>query len=167
MAESSLIKRTFRNCAVVAGLIERRHPGQEKTGRQVNFNADLIYDVLRRYEPDHILLQAARVEAAAGLTDIRRLSDLLTEVQGRIRHVPCARISPFAISIIASIGKESVQGEGVDEDLDEIVTELVEEAMGEAAAARHVQAQAGIEPLVKERGERPHLVGGPRRPRRR
>ncbi|WP_243389711.1 ligase-associated DNA damage response DEXH box helicase [Arboricoccus pini] len=167
MAESSLIKRTFRNCAVVAGLIERRHPGQEKTGRQVNFNADLIYDVLRRYEPDHILLQAARVEAAAGLTDIRRLSDLLTEVQGRIRHVRCKRISPFAISIIASIGKESVQGDGVDEDLDEIVTELVEEAMGEAAAARHVEAQSGLEPIVKERGERPHRVGGAGRSRSR
>ena len=82
MAESSLIKRTFRNCAVVAGLIERRHPGQEKTGRQVTFSADLIYDVLRKYDPDHVLLRAARAEAAAGLTDIRRLADLLVAVEG-------------------------------------------------------------------------------------
>ena len=51
MAESSLLNRTFRNVAVIAGLIERRHPGEEKSGRQVTFNSDLIYDVLRKHEP--------------------------------------------------------------------------------------------------------------------
>ena len=131
MAESSLIKRTFRNCAVVAGLIERRHPGQEKTGRQVMFSADLIYDVLRKYEPDHVLLRAARAEAAAGLTDIRRLADLLVAVEGRIRHVPLERISPFAVSIIAGIGKEFVAGDELDKSLDEAVAELVAEAMAD------------------------------------
>lgn len=131
MADSSLIKRTFRNCAVVAGLIDRRHPGQEKTGRQVTFSADLIYDVLRKYDPDHVLLRAARAEAAAGLTDIRRLADLLVSVQGRIRHVRLDRISPFAVSIIAGIGKEFVSGEELDQSLDEAVAELVAEAMAD------------------------------------
>lgn len=131
MADSSLIKRTFRNCAVVAGLIDRRHPGQEKTGRQVTFSADLIYDVLRKYDPDHVLLRAARAEAAAGLTDIRRLADLLVSVQGRIRHVRLSRISPFAVSIIAGIGKEFVSGEELDQSLDEAVAELVAEAMAD------------------------------------
>src|SRR6185437_13966747 len=41
LAESSLYKRTFRNCAIIAGLIERRHPRGEKTGRQVTFSSDL------------------------------------------------------------------------------------------------------------------------------
>ncbi|MDF1586789.1 ligase-associated DNA damage response DEXH box helicase [Marinimicrococcus flavescens] len=135
MAESSMLKRTFRNGAVVAGLIERRHPGQRKTGRQVTFSADLVYDVLRKYEPDHVLLQAARAEAAYGLTDIRRLADLLAEVQGRIRHVRLSRISPFAVSIIAGIGKEQVGGGDVDRDLEEAVAELVAEAMDETVAA--------------------------------
>ncbi len=131
MADSSLIKRTFRNCAVVAGLIDRRHPGQAKTGRQVTFSADLIYDVLRKYDPDHVLLRAARAEAAAGLTDIRRLADLLVSVQGRIRHVRLSRVSPFAVSIIAGIGKEFVSGEELDQSLDEAVAELVAEAMAD------------------------------------
>jgi ATP-dependent Lhr-like helicase len=128
MAESSMLKRTFRNCAVIAGLIERRHPGQEKTGRQVSFNADLIYDVLRKYEPDHVLLRAAREEAATGLTDIRRLADLLVSVQGRIRHRELDHISPFAVGIIADIGKERVLGESYDSTLEELTSELVEEA---------------------------------------
>jgi ATP-dependent Lhr-like helicase len=131
MAESSLIKRTFRNCAVVAGLIERRHPGAEKTGRQVTFSADLVYDVLRKHDPDHVLLRAARAEAATGLTDVRRLADLLVAVQGKIRHVRLPRISPFAVSIIAGIGRESVAGDLLDRSLDEAVAELVAEAMGD------------------------------------
>ena len=138
-AESSMLKRIFRNCAVVAGLIERRQPGQEKTGRQVTFNADLIYDVLRKYEPDHVLLRAARMEAAAGLTDVRRLADFLTSVEGHIRHQKLERISPFAVSIIATIGREFVAGGEGDETLDELTASLVAEALadpetGEVAA---------------------------------
>ena len=70
LAESYLLKRTFRNCALISGLIEKRHPGKEKTGRQVTVSTDLIYDVLRSHEPDHILLQATRADAATGLLDI-------------------------------------------------------------------------------------------------
>ena len=95
MAESSMVKRMFRNCAVIAGLIERRVPGQEKTGRQVSFNADLIYDVLRKYEPNHILLRAAREEAARGLTDIRRLADFL--VSGAGASAPSAARPDLAV----------------------------------------------------------------------
>ncbi|HYZ48049.1 MAG TPA: ligase-associated DNA damage response DEXH box helicase, partial [Sphingomonas sp.] len=54
--QSSLLKRAFREVAVIGGLVERQHPGKRKTGKQVTFSTDLIYDVLRRYEPDHLLL---------------------------------------------------------------------------------------------------------------
>jgi len=130
LAESSVIRRAFRNCAVVAGLVERRHPGRQKTARQLTMSADLIYDVLRKYEPDHVLLRAARAEAAHGMTDIRRLSDLLNAAQGRIRHVRLSRISPFAVAIVAGIGKEFVGGEALDQELEAAVEELVREAIG-------------------------------------
>ena len=72
LQESALMKKTFRNCAVISGLIERRFPGKEKTGRQVTISTDLVYDVLRRHEPDHILLRAARDDALTGLLEIGR-----------------------------------------------------------------------------------------------
>src|SRR5690606_22787277 len=78
LADSWLLKRTFRTCAVIAGLVERNHPGKEKTGRQITVSADLIYDVLREHEPDHILMQATWADAAAGLLDIGRLSQMLS-----------------------------------------------------------------------------------------
>ncbi len=84
LAESALYKRTFRNCAIISGLIERKNLNAEKTGRQVTFSSDLIYDVLREHEPDHILLRATYEDAATGLLDIARLSDMLKRIKGRI-----------------------------------------------------------------------------------
>ncbi|UUX52278.1 ligase-associated DNA damage response DEXH box helicase [Nisaea acidiphila] len=130
MADSTLLKRTFRNVAVIAGLIERKLPGHEKTGRQVTINADLIYDVLRSHEPDHILLRATRADAARGLTDIRRLADFLVEVQGRIDVRPLDRVSPLAVPILLEIGKEQVYGGAMDTLLEEAEAELVAEATG-------------------------------------
>jgi len=70
LEESFMMKRSFKNCALIAGLIERRFPGQEKSGRQVTFSSDLVYDVLRRHQPDHLLLRCAREDAASGLLDV-------------------------------------------------------------------------------------------------
>jgi ATP-dependent helicase Lhr and Lhr-like helicase len=107
LAESALMKRTFRSCAVVAGLIERRFPGKEKSRREVTISTDLVYDVLRRHQPDHILLRAARAEAATGLLDIRRLGDMLARVKGRIIHKALDRVSPLAVAVMLEIGRRS------------------------------------------------------------
>ncbi len=128
MAESSMLRRTFRKVAVIAGLIEPRSPGREKTGRQVTFNADLIYDVLRKHEPDHVLLRATRADAAGGLTDIRRLGDMLSRVKGRILHRALDRVSPLAVPVLLEVGKEQVYGAALDELLDEGARSLIEEA---------------------------------------
>uniref|UniRef100_UPI0038D0DF3F ligase-associated DNA damage response DEXH box helicase n=1 Tax=Oleomonas cavernae TaxID=2320859 RepID=UPI0038D0DF3F len=129
LAESNLMKRTFRNNAVIAGLIERRHPGETKSGRQVTFSSDLIYDVLRRYEPDHILLKATWADAATGLLDVRRLSDMLERVKGHIVHQALTRISPLAVPVMLEIGKEPVYGAATDLILAEAAEDLVREAM--------------------------------------
>ncbi len=128
--ESWLLKRTFRTCAVISGLIERRHPGREKTGRQVTVSTDLVYDVLRTHEPDHVLLQATRADAASGLLDIRRLGDMLGRIRGRIRLQELSQISPLAVPIMLEIGKEVVPGEAQDSILAEAADDLIAEAIG-------------------------------------
>ncbi|MCY1240071.1 DEXH box helicase, DNA ligase-associated [compost metagenome] len=128
--ESFLLKRTFRNCAVIAGLIDQRHPGKEKTGRQVTVSADLIYDVLHAHEPDHLLLEATRNDAATGLLDIARLGDMLKRIKGHITHRRLDRISPLAVPVMLEIGKEMIQGEAQDFLLSEAADDLIHEAMG-------------------------------------
>jgi ATP-dependent Lhr-like helicase len=131
LAESALMKRTFRTCAVISGLIPRRFTGEEKTKRQVLFSTDLVYDVLRKHQPDHVLLRAARADAATGLLDIRRLSDMLTRIKGRISYRELDRVSPLAVPVMLEIGREAVYGEASDELLAEAAEELVREAAGE------------------------------------
>ena len=137
LAESSLMKRSFRVCAIIAGLIERRHPGKEKTGRQMTVSSDLIYDVLRQHEPDHILLQAAFADAATGLIDVGRLGGFLQRIRGRIRHIPLTRVSPLAVPAMLEIGRESVPGDASEALLREAVEELIAEAMGDHATSKH------------------------------
>ncbi|WP_128928321.1 ligase-associated DNA damage response DEXH box helicase [Bradyrhizobium guangxiense] len=130
LAESALMKRTFRNCAIISGLIARRHTGEEKSRRQVLFSTDLVYDVLRKHQADHVLLRAARADAATGLLDLRRLSDMLMRIHGRITHRELDHVSPLAVPVMLEIGRESVYGEAADELLAEAADELVKEAMG-------------------------------------
>ncbi|MBT1515026.1 ligase-associated DNA damage response DEXH box helicase [Bradyrhizobium sp. SRL28] len=130
LAESALMKRTFRSCALISGLIPRRFTGEEKSRRQVLFSTDLVYDVLRKHQPDHVLLRAARADAAAGLLDLKRLGDMLSRIQGRIIHRELEHVSPLAVPVMLEIGRESVYGEAGDELLAEAADELVKEAMG-------------------------------------
>jgi len=113
LAGSFLMKRTFREIAIVAGLIDRQIPGKRKSGKQVTFSSDILYDVLRQYEPDHLLLQATRQQAALGLVGSDRLQAELEQAHTRHRFIRLHAVSPFAIPVILEVGKESVDGAGV------------------------------------------------------
>ncbi len=127
---SHLLKRAFREVAVIGGLIERQHPGKRKTGKQVTFSTDLIFDVLRKYEPDHLLLEAAWADARERLTDVARLGDLLDRAAGTMLHQTLERISPLAIPVLVLIGRESVAGADIDDALlGELADSLADTAM--------------------------------------
>ncbi len=129
LAESFMMKRAFKGCAIVSGLIERRFPGHEKSGRQVTFSTDLIYDVLRRHQPDHLLLRCAREDAATGMIDVARLSQMLARIAGRIRHSALEHLSPFSVSILLEIGKERSPGDAADMILAQAEEDLIAQAL--------------------------------------
>ncbi len=113
--QSALLKRAFREVAIIGGLVERQHPGKKKTGRQVTFSTDLIYDVLRKYEPDHLLLRAAWADARARMTDVGRLAHLLDTAADTMLHIDMPRVSPMAVPVLIMIGRESLP-QGMAED---------------------------------------------------
>ena len=135
MAESSMLRRTFRNVAVISGLVERNQPGLEKTRKAVTVNTDLIYDVLRRHQPDHVLLRATRADAASGLTDVGRVAGMLSRIAGRVRHLALDRVSPLAVPVLLDIGRESVRTAGGEDDLLAETEALVAEATGLVASS--------------------------------
>jgi ATP-dependent Lhr-like helicase len=128
MADSSMLRRMFRNVAVISGLVERNQPGQERTRRQVTVNTDLIYDVLRKHQPDHVLLRATWADAAGGMTDLGRLADMLGRVAGRVRTVRLPQVSPLAVPVLLEIGRESVRTEEGEDALLAETEALVAEA---------------------------------------
>ncbi|RED17452.1 ligase-associated DNA damage response DEXH box helicase [Parasphingopyxis lamellibrachiae] len=129
---SHLLKRAFREVAVIGGLVERQHPGKRKTGKQVTFSTDLIYDVLRRYEPDHLLLKAAWADARTKLTDVGRLASLLDRAAQTMVHVDLPRVSPLAVPVLILIGREHVAQGSVDDALLIEAEALAETAMKSA-----------------------------------
>jgi ATP-dependent Lhr-like helicase len=126
--QSYLLRRAFREVAVISGLVERQHPGRRKSGKQVTFSTDLIYDVLRKYEPDHLLIEAAWADARARMTDVARVADVLERAAREVDHVRLERISPLSVPVLSMIGRESLPAGMADEM-------LLEEAESLAAAA--------------------------------
>ena len=131
MADSAMLKRSFRNVAVIAGLIERQQPGAEKSRRQVTINSDLIYDVLRKHQPDHILLRATRADAASGLIDLDRVAGMLARIKGRITHMKLSRVSPLAAPVLLEIGRENIRAEDTEDALLAEAEAIIAEATGE------------------------------------
>ena len=127
--QSHLLKRAFREVAVIGGLVERQHPGKRKTGKQVTFSTDLIYDVLQKYEPTHLLLQAAWADARAKMTDVGRLASLIERAADTMVHVPLDRVSPMAVPVLTMIGRERVATGLVDDALLVEAEALAAEAM--------------------------------------
>ena len=127
--QSSLLKRAFRDVAVISGLIERQHPGKRKTGRQVTFSTDLIYDVLRKYEPGHMLLKAAWADARARMTDVGRLGDLIDRASETMLHVALDRVSPLAVPVLIIIGREQVAQAAAEDALLIEAEALIAQAM--------------------------------------
>lgn len=136
--QSYLLRRAFREVAVISGLVERQHPGKKKSGRQVTFSTDLIYDVLRKYEPDHLLIEAAWADARARMTDVGRVADVLDRAAREVDHVVLDRISPLSVPALSMIGRETLPTGAADDD-------LLLEAESLAAVAMRVEPVENLE----------------------
>jgi ATP-dependent Lhr-like helicase len=133
MMEAAMLRRSFRHVAIVAGLAEQQHVGQRSTMRQLTVNTNLIYDVLRRHEPDHVLLSVARRDAERELLDLRRLSDMLTRFSGKLLYKALDMASPLSVPILTEVRTEQVRGSGVEallaqanvaEDAEEMIADV-------------------------------------------
>jgi ATP-dependent Lhr-like helicase len=85
-----LARRQFREIARVAGLLPPNLPGRElRSLRQVQASSGLLFDVLRRFDPQHLLLQLASREVLSRQLELTRLRDTLADCAGRtldLRH---------------------------------------------------------------------------------
>ncbi|MFV1495186.1 ligase-associated DNA damage response DEXH box helicase [Phaeobacter sp. JH20_02] len=128
LAGNAVMKRSFRAVATIAGLIERNTPGQRKNGRQATFSSDILYDTLRKYDPDHLLLDITRQEALGGLVDFGRIEELLSRIKGNITLNRLSQISPLAAPLLLEAGKVPVKGAAQEKLLQRETEELMRSA---------------------------------------
>ncbi len=112
LAGNAVMKRTFRNAAIIAGLIERSHQGRRKSGRQATFSSDILYDTLLKYDPAHLMLQITREEADRGMVDFARIEDMFARIGTRIDCLRLDRVSPLAAPLFLEPGVIPVHGQG-------------------------------------------------------
>ena len=128
LEETPLLKKNFRDAAIISGLIERSIPGQKKTGKQVLFNSDLIFNVLKKHEPKHLLLEVAREDSYRGLIDLDRLSEFLKRIETNITHKKLDRISPLAVPLVLEINRQTIDKSEMEEYLlEELENEMLSE----------------------------------------
>jgi ATP-dependent Lhr-like helicase len=132
LGENAVMKRTFRAAAVIAGLIERNHPGSRKSGRQATFSSDILYDTLRKYDPEHLILRITRAEAARGLVDFGRIEEMLLRVSDRIDVVQAPHVTPLSAPLLLELGRVPIRGRA--------------EARLIADEADRLLAEAGLDP---------------------
>ena len=125
LADNAVMKRTFKSSAIIAGLIERNSPGKRKTGRQATFSTDILYDTLRKYDPNHVMLEITRNEAMRGLVDFGRIEEMLERIGTRIDHVELERVTPLAAPLFLEAGRIPVKGLAEQKLMEEEATRLM------------------------------------------
>jgi ATP-dependent Lhr-like helicase len=132
LGANAVMKRTFRDAATIAGLIEKNLPGRRKTGRQATFSSDILYDTLRAHDPGHLLLRITRAEAGRGLVDFGRIEEMLARSRGRVDLVRAPHVTPLSAPLFLEMGKVPIRGRAEAR----LVAEAAEALLAEAGLAR-------------------------------
>ncbi|RZA35445.1 MAG: DNA ligase-associated DEXH box helicase, partial [Lysobacteraceae bacterium] len=109
-----LARRQFREIARVSGLLPPSLPGRAaRSQRQLQASSGLLYDVLQRFDPGHLLLAQAEREVFSAQLEMSRLADTLEDCAGRdiVLH-QIKSLTPLSFPLWA----ESLRGQLSTED---------------------------------------------------
>jgi ATP-dependent Lhr-like helicase len=125
LAESELVKWQFRGVAQAGLMVPRRVHGAERGSRSLQWSAEILFDVLRRHEPDHPLLVEAYAEATTRFLDLpAALAFLDSAAALPIDLVPVERVSPFAFGMFVSRIKETMMLEDPETTIERLYHEM-------------------------------------------
>jgi ATP-dependent Lhr-like helicase len=120
-----MARRHFREIARVAGLVS----GAQRSNKQTQASAGLIYDVLQEHDAENMLLAQARREVLEQQFEFRRLADALATLATKdVRIVETPRISPLAFPIWAEFVQSRLTTQGWLERIADMARDLEAEA---------------------------------------
>jgi ATP-dependent helicase Lhr and Lhr-like helicase len=125
LSESSLVKWQFRGTSQTGLMVPRRVHGAQRGAKATQFSSEIIFDVLRKYEPDHPLLAEAYSEVILRFLDLPRALEFMDRVATLpwdLREV--SRVSPFSFGIFVSRIKETMTLEDPETTIERLYHEM-------------------------------------------
>lgn len=110
---SEMARRQFRDIARVAGLLPPSLPGRApRSMRQLQASSGLLFDVLTRFDADHLLLEQARREVFEAQLEVQSLRATLEDCARRTlaMHAP-ASLTPLSFPLWAEAMRGSLSTE--------------------------------------------------------
>ncbi|HEX8877622.1 MAG TPA: ligase-associated DNA damage response DEXH box helicase [Phycisphaerales bacterium] len=149
---AELAKVQFREIARVAGLISQTYPGARKTGRQVQINTGLLYDVLREFDPGNLLLHQADREVMERHFEQTRLARAMQRLaSSSLRLVRTTQPTPLSLPLIV----ERVAGQMSSEPLADRIERMQREWELDASRCARAAPSTGAGPSRPRRGAAP------------
>lgn len=125
LADSELVKWQFRGVAQAGLMVPRRARGAERGSKSLQWSSEILFDVLRRHEPDHVLLAEAYEEASNRFLDLpAALAFLDSAATLPIDFIDVERVSPFAFGMFVSRIKETMMLEDPETTIERLYHEM-------------------------------------------
>jgi len=126
MNAGELTQRRFRDIARISGLIFEGLPGRNRSARQVQASSSLIYEVLRDYDPDNLLLAQARREVLEAQLEYARIERALSRIgEQRWTLNATERLSPLGFPLwAAGLSTQTISTEALQDRIERMLGEI-------------------------------------------
>lgn len=109
LSRSEMLKYQFRNAAQTGLMVYRNYFDEQKPMRKLAWSAEVIFNVLQQYEPDHVLMREARREALHTYVDTEgALAFLHAQKERPIRLRSVDRVPPLSFAMYATKIREAM-----------------------------------------------------------
>jgi ATP-dependent Lhr-like helicase len=124
-----MARRQFREVARIAGLVFQGYPGAPKSAKQFQASSGLFFDVLKRYDPDNMLLAQAEREVLEKQLESTRLATALRRIENARTVITYPdRPTPLAFPILVDRLRDSVSSESASQRIEKLAMQLEREA---------------------------------------
>ncbi|MEF9963313.1 MAG: ligase-associated DNA damage response DEXH box helicase [Comamonas sp.] len=155
---SELARKRFKEIAQIAGLVQSKVPGKKSraSDRQLQVSASLLFDVLSKYDPEHLLLRQARQEALDQELHLPTMHRLLASIAGRqiaLRFPP--KHTPFSFGLWAESFRGQLSNETWQDKVRRMATQQERQSPGETTHPKAAPHPGARKPGAASRVRRP------------
>jgi len=122
---SELSRRSFRDIAVISGLVFNGYPGKPVKTKHLQSSSQLVYEVFRSYEPDNLLMLQAEREVFEHQLEFDRLKRVLENINRKNTYIArCEKPTPFSFPIITDRLRARLSNEDLEKRIQKMIQQL-------------------------------------------